>query len=217
MCISHVKPSVHAARTCPEIDIFFGFINQLFKLFSGRPNRWEILQRVLGCSLPSLSDTRWSVRIEAVRPVAKHLPSVIQVLDTFITTGNLTSEAKAEAQGLKNYFQSFNAVSLLTLWVKVLQCIEDRNLTSQSSTISLDVQAVNIKELEEEIACMRASWDSSDRGNCCCHINGHQIPVRNEKRFFDESENQGTEEQSPEKRVFNVAMESTTSQLHVRF
>ena len=79
-----------------------------------------------------------------MRPVAKHLPGVIQALDTFNTTGNLTSEAKAEAQGLKTYFQSFNAVLLLNFWAKVLQCIEDRNLTSQSSTISLDVQAVNI-------------------------------------------------------------------------
>lgn len=161
-CASHTLNlvGVHAARACPEIDIFFGFINQLYKLFSGSLHQGEILQRVLGCSLHSLSDTRWSAWIEAVRPVAKHLPGVIQALDTVITTGNLTSEAKAEAQGLKTYFQSFNAVLLLTFWVKVLQCIDDRNLTSQSSTISLDVQAVNIKELEEEIACMHASWDS---------------------------------------------------------
>ena len=143
-----------------EIDIFFVFINQLHKLFSGSPHWWEIVQRVLGCSLPSLSDTGWSAQIKAVRPVAKHLPRVIQALDTVITSGKFTSEAKAEAQGLKSYFQSFNAVLLLTFWVKVLQCIEDRNLTSQSSTISPDMQAVNIKELEGEIACMRASWDS---------------------------------------------------------
>lgn len=95
-----------------------------------------------------------------MRSVAKHLPGVIQALDTLISTGNLTSEAKAEAQSLKTYFQSFNAVLLLMFWVKVLQCIEDRNLTSPSSTISLDVQAVNIKELEEEITHIRASWDS---------------------------------------------------------
>ena len=161
-CASHTLNlgGVHAARACPEIDIFFGFINQLYKLFSDSRHRWEILQRVSGCSLQSLSNTRWSAWIEAVRPVAKHLPRVIQALDTVITSGKFTSEAKAEAQGLKSYFQSFNAVLLLTFWVKVLQCIEDRNLTSQSSTISLDVQAVNTKELKEEIACMRASWDS---------------------------------------------------------
>ena len=227
-CASHTLNlvGVHAARACPEIDIFFGFINQLYKLFSGSPHRWEILQRVLGCSLHSLSDTRWSARIEAVRPVAKHLPGVIQALDTFITTGNLTSEAKAEAQGLKTYFQSFNAILLLTFWVKVLQCIEDRNLTSQSSTISLDVQAVNIKELEEEIVCMRASWDSFLTEATAVALSMGiksqlEMRQRKRKRFFDESEKQGTEEQNPETLfrdgVFHVAMDSIISQLHVRF
>uniref|UniRef100_A0A3B4ZP78 DUF4371 domain-containing protein n=1 Tax=Stegastes partitus TaxID=144197 RepID=A0A3B4ZP78_9TELE len=227
-CASHTLNlvGVHAARACPEIDIFFGFINQLYKLFSGSPNRWEILQKVLGCSLHSLSDTRRSARIEAVRPVAKHLPSVIQTLDTLITTGNLTSEVKAEAQGLKTYFQSFNAVLLLTFWVKVLQCIEDRNLASQSSTISLDVQTANIKELEEEIACMWASWDSFlTEATAAATSMGikSQLDTRQRKwkRFFDEAEKEGTEEQSPEThfrdRVFYAAMDSIISQLHVRF
>lgn len=71
-CASHTLNlvGVHAARACPEVDLLFGFINQLYKLFSGSPHRWEILQKVLGYSLHILSDTRWSARIQAVRPVA---------------------------------------------------------------------------------------------------------------------------------------------------
>ena len=160
-----------------------------------------------------------------MRPVAKHLPSVIQALDTLISTGNLSNDTKAEAHGLKTYFQSFNAVLLLTFWTKVLQCIEDRNIISQSSTISLDVQAANIKELEVEIALLRPSWNNflkeatavaTDMG-ISAKI---EVKTRKRKRFFDEQQTE-TEVQSPEDlfrdKVFNAAMDSIMSHLETRF
>lgn len=60
---------------------FFGESNYLYVLFSASPECWEMLQGILGCSLHRPSDTRWSARIEAVRPTAKHLPRVIQALE----------------------------------------------------------------------------------------------------------------------------------------
>lgn len=158
-CASHTLNlvGVHAAQASPEINIFFGYVNELYKLFSGSPQRWEVSMKVLHCSLHKLSDTRWSARIEAVRPLAKHLPDVLKSLEMLITQGNLTSEAKAQAHGLKTYFESFEAVVLLTFWVKVLGCIEDRNLASQSSSLSLEIQVASVKELENEMACVNAS------------------------------------------------------------
>eukprot|EP00064_Thunnus_orientalis_P020742 superscaffoldBa00005877_g20887 len=97
---------VHAVQACPDIDTFFGFINQRCKLFSASSHRWGISQKVLDCSLHRLSGTRWSacreaMRPMAVRPVAKHFPDVIHALDALATTGNLTNEARSEAQTLQ--------------------------------------------------------------------------------------------------------------------
>lgn len=95
----------------------------------------------------------------AVKPVAQHLPSVIEALDSILTPCSLTSEARSEASGLKNYFMSFNAIVLLTVWLKVLQCIDDRNVVIQSGKISLDTEASNINALTKEMdgshSCLR--------------------------------------------------------------
>jgi hypothetical protein len=45
---------------------------------------------------------------------------------------------------------SFKAIFLLTFWVKVLQCIENRSLIIQSGNISLDTEAADIEALQEE-------------------------------------------------------------------
>lgn len=48
-----------------------------------------------------------------------------------------------------SYFKTFDAIVLLTVWVKILQCIENRNVILQAGDISLDVEAANIKALQE--------------------------------------------------------------------
>uniref|UniRef100_A0A1A8IJ03 TTF-type domain-containing protein n=2 Tax=Nothobranchius kuhntae TaxID=321403 RepID=A0A1A8IJ03_NOTKU len=161
-CASHTLNLVgtHAAESCPEVSTFFGCINRLYNLFSASPERWVIFKEKTGCSLHRLSDTRWSARIAAVRVVATHLPSIIEALECILATCNLTSEAKFEANGLKNYFMTFDAVVLLTVWVKVLQSIENRNLILQAGNISLDIEAANIKALQEEIQAIRNEWSS---------------------------------------------------------
>lgn len=96
-----------------------------------------------GRSLHRLSTTRWGARIAAVRIVATLLPSIIEALECILATCNLTSEANV----LNNYFKTFDAVVLLTVWVKVLQCIGNRNLILQAGDISLDIETANMKAL----------------------------------------------------------------------
>lgn len=73
---------------------------------------------------------------------------------------------------------------------------------------------------------MCASWDSFLTEETAVATSmgiKSQLEMRQRKRklFFDESEKEGTEEQIPETpfrdRVFQVAMDSIISQLHVRF
>ncbi|OCT65737.1 hypothetical protein XELAEV_18041980mg [Xenopus laevis] len=72
-------------------------------------------------------DTRWRSRVEAIRPVAKKLPSILQALEKIISSRRLTRDAQSEAVGLYNYFSSFCAILLATFWLKVLQCFDEQN------------------------------------------------------------------------------------------
>ena len=102
-CASHTLNlvGVHAAQSCPEVSTLFGCLNRLFCIFSASPERWAILKEKTGCSLHHMSDTRWSAPIADVKPVANHLPSIIQALDSILARCSLTNEARSEAIGLK--------------------------------------------------------------------------------------------------------------------
>lgn len=195
---------MHAAESSPEVSIFFGGINRLYTLVSASPVRWAIYKDKTGCSLHYLSDTCWSARIEAVKSVAKHLPCVINALDSILLTCILTSEARSEASGLKNYFMSFNANVLLTVWLKILQCIEDRNVILQSGKISLDTQAASIRALKEEMQALRDGWKSllseatliSMQMDVEPQFSKEHSHQRKRKRFHDETSHKETAQDS---------------------
>lgn len=123
-CASHTLKlaGVHAAGSSDEVSNFFGFINCLYKFVSASPERWAIYKESTGCSLHSLSDTPWGARIDAIKPLAKHLPNVIEALTSILSTCSLSNDAGAEAVGLRKYFMSFDAIVLLTIWLKVMHC-----------------------------------------------------------------------------------------------
>ena len=62
---------VHAVEVAPEIKSFFGNVQRLYNLFSASPACWKNLKETTGVSLHSLSDTKWSARIEAVKALVK--------------------------------------------------------------------------------------------------------------------------------------------------
>lgn len=195
-CASHSLNlvGVQAAESCPDVSTFFGCLNRLYNLFSASPERWAILKSQTGCSLQCLSETRWSARIAAVKPVANHLPSIIEALDTILAKCSLTNEARSEASGLKQYFMSFKAIVLLTVWKKILQSIEDRNLILQSGKISIEVEIDNIRALKEEMEVLRNSWDNLF-AEASLIAEAMDVPKgfpvshkRKRKRFADESQ-----------------------------
>ncbi|XP_040264864.1 zinc finger MYM-type protein 1-like [Bufo bufo] len=149
---------VHAASSSPEMKTFFGSVNRLYVLFSSSPERWSALLDEVGGSLHGLSDTRWSSRIEAVKPIAQKLPSVLKALERVLKSKKLTSAAHSEAEGLLDYFSSFRAIVLATFWVKVLQSFEERNKILQSRSVSIDIGAANIRALSEEMKILRDKW-----------------------------------------------------------
>ncbi|KAK6481103.1 zinc finger MYM-type protein 1 [Huso huso] len=228
-CASHSLnlAGVHAVETCPEIATFFGCINRLYVLFSGSPERWAVLKEKTS-SLHRLSETRWSARIEAIRPVAKHLPSIIASLDSIIESSKLSNEAMSEAKGLKSYFKSFTAIVLATFWVKVLQSFEERNLLLQSAGISLDTEAANINDLQKEMMFLRNEWNAilseakivASQMDITLVFNYELNRQRKRKRFHDETANDVTSESAEttfRNTVYYVAMDSIISQLSSRF
>ena len=73
---------VHAAESNDVVKTFLGNIQKLYNLCSSSPSRWKILQEIAQISLHRLSVTRWSSRIEAVKPLAKRPREILEALNS---------------------------------------------------------------------------------------------------------------------------------------
>ncbi|XP_066938247.1 uncharacterized protein [Macrobrachium rosenbergii] len=151
-------PGVHAAALCPETVTFFGCVQRLYVFFSGSPARWKILKEEIPSSLHSQSDTRWSARVDAVRPVSTHLPGILTALDKSLDNFCMTHEMRAEVRSLKLYFTSYSAIVLAAFWFKVLSSIDLRNKIIQSRGISLESEMSLISDLCAELRQLRDKW-----------------------------------------------------------
>jgi len=62
---------VHVVESSTVVKSFFGNIQKLYNFFSSSPSRWKVLQDNTGISLHGLSNTSWSARIDAIKPLVK--------------------------------------------------------------------------------------------------------------------------------------------------
>ena len=89
-----------AAECIPEASTgtYFGTIQTIYTLFSCSPKRWEILAKRIGSSIHGISGTRWSDRVECVKPFVVDLPCVKLALEDLLEL-NITPKTKNEIHG----------------------------------------------------------------------------------------------------------------------
>ncbi|XP_065684247.1 zinc finger MYM-type protein 1-like [Hydra vulgaris] len=138
-----------AAECCPQVITFFGIVQKLYNIFSSSPQRWEILKKYIGSSFHSMSQTRWSARVDSIKPFATHLPGIIKSVAD-IRNLNLSIENRANLNGIISYMESFECILMSAIWFKVLTAINYTNL----------VEVTNIKRLIDELKTLRDKWDS---------------------------------------------------------
>ena len=151
---------VHSAECCAQVITFFGVVQKLYNLFSSSPQRWKILTNSVGCSLHNLSETRWSARVDSVKPFAAHLPGIMTALSQ-VQELNLTPETRSDVVGMISYLSlsSFESILMASLWLKILTAINFRNLLLQAREVTLDVEVANIHDLIGDLKLLRSKWD----------------------------------------------------------
>ena len=150
---------VHSAECCNDAITYFGVVQQIYNFFSASPRRWEVLKKHLGnYSLHNISKTRWSARLDSVKPIALHLKSLINALKE-IDSKYLPADAKIQIPILQKYLSKFEFIIMSTIWLKVLTLIHQTNLIIESRKATLDVEQDNIKNLIESIQQVKNDWE----------------------------------------------------------
>lgn len=219
-----------AAECCPDAITFFGAVQKLYNIFSSSPQRWEILKKKVPSSLHSMSKTRWSARVDSVKPVAAHLSSIVEAI-VELNELNLTAECRRDVEGLKTYFKTFNCLLLASIWFKILKAIDIVNRVLQHRGETMDVAANNLSSLVEELKRIRnQGWDSifseallvAENIGWPQHLQEENKRKRKRKRLEDEEDNDITADGRDPKTVFkhdvfNVILDSVIGDISVRF
>ena len=160
-CANHTLNLVgtDCAEACNEAKIFFGIIQRYYNVFSSSPQRWEILQKHLPVTVHKMSATRWSARIDCVRPFSRHLNSLKNAAIEVSGLTNLTAEVKSDLKSIIKYLDTFECILMSAVWIKILTMIHEVNLIIESRDATLDVEMMNISLLQGDIKNLREKWD----------------------------------------------------------
>ena len=150
---------VHAVESAPDIKSFFGNIQKFYNVFAASPSRWKILKETVGVSLHSLSQTRWSARVDAIRPLVKNHMKMLESLLGLQTDLDLPAETFSDVENLIQWMKSFEYIVLSSFWFKTLQCIDDVNKLLQYADISIAEEVRHLDNLRKDIQNIRNSWD----------------------------------------------------------
>ena len=106
-----------------------------------------------------MSATRWSARIDCVRPFSRHLNSLKNAAIEVSGLTNLTAEVKSDLKSIIKYLDTFECILMSAVWIKILTMIHEVNLIIESRDATLEVEMMNISLLQGDIKNLREKWD----------------------------------------------------------
>ncbi|KAJ8048191.1 hypothetical protein HOLleu_00398 [Holothuria leucospilota] len=93
------------------------------------------------------SETRWSARVEAVKPFNKYLREILQVLEKMIDSENETTETRSDAKQLYHCMLSYDFLTLLEFWDIILIGIDRVQKKLKDQTMNFDDAPMDSKAL----------------------------------------------------------------------
>ncbi|XP_065642976.1 uncharacterized protein LOC136074570 [Hydra vulgaris] len=212
-------------RYIQAFDISSSYISTCSLSFS--PVRWKILQELTKISLHKLSDTRWSARIAAVKPIAKGPREIITALNCTIEYLDLTADMLNQAKSLIKFYKSFETVVLLTFWYKILQVVDEVSHFFQSTSQTIDNKVILIQQLISNLGRIHSSWNIIlTEAKAVADPLGFETEFlakqkKRAKRYHDELANAAFCYESPmhqfEVNIFNVAVDHFIHQIQSKF
>ena len=82
---------------------YFAFLQSLYAFFSAATYHWQMLSNALpphGFVVKSLSDTRWSTRADAIRPVFAHYREILKVATDICADTKQSPDTRLQVDGL---------------------------------------------------------------------------------------------------------------------
>ncbi|XP_053101887.1 52 kDa repressor of the inhibitor of the protein kinase-like [Hemicordylus capensis] len=207
---------VHAAKEDVEMESFFGTIDSLYAFFSRSTQRWQRLRDAVPVSLKSESETRWSSRTEAVKPVNNHLERILEVLLDMRDDADETVESGSDAKHLRIHLLSYEFLTLLGFWNKILARIDSVQKRLQDPKMNFHNAELHLKVLQD---CFHVS-EALDVGHRLCEewdVDFERRPRRKKRMPGEKSRDAGLTAREEMERVMKGALDRLNRELGERF
>uniref|UniRef100_UPI00358F7EF6 zinc finger MYM-type protein 1-like n=1 Tax=Myxine glutinosa TaxID=7769 RepID=UPI00358F7EF6 len=184
--------------------------------------RWEKLKNAVPVVVKSESETRWSARTEAVKPVNKYLKEILQVLQDMIDNENETSETRSDARQPYKRMLSYNFLTLLGFWNKVLIRIDRIQKRLHDPRMNFHDAALDLKALRDHFDDEREVLvsESLEEGLGLCQEWNIEVErrQRRKKRMADEnSRDAGLTAKEEMERVMKGTLDRLHREMDERF
>jgi hypothetical protein len=129
---------------------FFSIIQELYKFFSSSTKRWDLLKKhITILTLKPLSETRWSSRIDAIRPLHNNLAEIYDALYEITTSTSFDQKTKYDAKCLAEKISTFSFICSIHVWHDVLTKVNFVSKILQSTNMNIQVALDALSDLDK--------------------------------------------------------------------
>jgi len=153
-----------AAECCPEMQSFFGTVENVYKFFGSSAPNWALLKAfgdgndVKSYTLKHLSSTRWESRHKIVQALIAQYCSILRSLAHLKLTSH-DAQVRRAATRITENITSFEFIVLLILWEQILRCIYAVSKHLQSKSVNMSTATTSLKEAVDFVSQLRSKFD----------------------------------------------------------
>ncbi|XP_066938278.1 uncharacterized protein [Macrobrachium rosenbergii] len=146
--VQPLKAGVHSAGHEVAMVTFLGTVQAVYVFFSRSTYRWERLKKNLHMSVKAESETRWSARADAVRPIHENVRDLVQLLEAIGSDLNETTDTSSEATQLLSRILTFDFFAAQSFWDILLTKIDRVQKRLQDPKMNFHEAAQDIEALQ---------------------------------------------------------------------
>ena len=213
---------VNAVSAEAELVTFFGIFQSLFAFFSRSTTRWVEMKTSLPVTVKRECDTRWSVRFDAVKCANDGIVELADLLERLSDDENATADTKSRARNLLSNILTFNFLTFLPFWFKILEQVNRTQKRLQDPKMnfheaSKDIHALQLKLEENRDALIKNSVTIGKERCAEWDVETDLRRRRRKKMPGEHDEDVGLSKEDELRRILNGVFDYFSTDLRERF
>ncbi|XP_055308009.1 uncharacterized protein LOC129572116 [Sitodiplosis mosellana] len=144
-----------AASASIEVCAFFATVQKIYTFLSASTTRWDILKKhctsIHDLVPKALSTTRWSARLNAIKPLRRNLNKILATLDEISNSESFEPSVRYEAECIINLID-FKFICSVCIWHAILENFDRVSKLMQRIVMNLSGVETLLSDISQFLA-----------------------------------------------------------------